>query len=223
MPIHKLVKVPTGVVAEFHKVARVDFISGTALSRVTVISFLTQSDFDFGAQPVWSWEIDTSSTVPPGLDVNWVMEDRFVHLSTCPFYKGVVLTEPTPLAMAKVESWQRIKFTRDNREHGGFDWRTYRVDSDQESQRRIQYAAQVAHASLTTGAEFTVNWTMANNVTVTLNANDMLDLSAALWQHVNRQHINATEARKMIEASTTPEEAMAVIWTDYFSPVMFPA
>jgi hypothetical protein len=221
VPIFKQVKVPTGVVAEFHKVVRVDFIAGTALARATIMSYLTQADFDMEAQPVWSWEIDTSSTVPPGKDINWVMEDRFTNLPSCPFFKGTVLMEPEPLAVAKAQAWQRIKFTRDNREFGGFDWRTYRVESDTESQRRIQYAAQVAQAALVAGTPFSVDWTMADNQHVSLDAANMVDLARALWDHISRQHHNATEARKMINAAQTPEEALAVLWTDYFSPVMY--
>lgn len=220
MPIFKSVKVPTGLVADFHTVTRYDFMSGTNLVRVTIASYLSQADFGNQAHPVWVWEVDTSSNMPPGKDVTWVLEDRFVHMPDSIFYKGTMLEEPTAIAAARAESWTRIKYLRNNREHGGFDWRTYRVDSDPESQRRIQYAAQVAESSIRTGTDFQVEWTMADNRVAKLDAQAMLDLSAALWEHVRRQHFNAFEARKLISSSVAPQEALDVVWTDYFAPGM---
>lgn len=102
---------------------------------------------------------------------------------------------------AKQQKWEQIKQIRDQYEFGGFEFEGNIYDSDQVSQGRIMGAA---------AAEVDQTWTLADNSTVELTAQQLKELYAALQAHIAGVHERGRIARQKIETALTYEEIEAV-------------
>jgi hypothetical protein len=120
----------------------------------------------------------------------------------------LVWHDPRTLADHKAAQWELIKQARSQAEYAGFTWDGSTFDSDTLSQNRITGAVTLAQLS----PGFTINWTLADNSTRTLNQADMIAVGVALGQHVQTQFTKAQALRVAIEAATTPEDVAAVVW-----------
>lgn len=108
--------------------------------------------------------------------------------------------------------WAEIKRKRSLQEFQGFFWHDLEFDSDPLSQQRIQGAVQLATLAKLTNQPFSIEWTLKDNSTRTLSADDMIAVGMALGAHINEQHVRARQLREQIEAATTPEQVQAVRW-----------
>ena len=118
-------------------------------------------------------------------------------------------TDPRPLTAVKEAKWLQIKDARNSAEYGGFAWNGYVFDSDPVSQQRISGAVQLSQIV----PDYSVDWTLKNNTTVTLNAQDMLAVGVALGEHVNATHQTARILREQIEQATTNAQVDAITWS----------
>lgn len=125
---------------------------------------------------------------------------------------AVVWVDPHTLEDRKAARWAAIKAERDSREYGGFAWDGSTFDSDAESQRRLQGAAQLAVLAQAAQQPFEIAWTLADNSVRVLDAADMIQVGAALANHVAATHYAARALRQQIEAATTAAEVEAVAW-----------
>lgn len=102
---------------------------------------------------------------------------------------------------AKGQKWEEIKSQRDRIEFGGFEFEGKVYDSDSISQGRIMGAAMAGVDQV---------WTLADNSTVELTAQQLKELYAALQAHIAVVHERGRIARQKIEAALTHEEIEAV-------------
>lgn len=109
--------------------------------------------------------------------------------------------DPRTLDEIKAQKWEEIKSQRDQLEFGGFEFENKLYDSDQVSQGRIMGAA---------AAEVDQTWTLADNSTVELTAQQLKELYAALQAHIAGVHERGRIARQKIETALTYEEIEAV-------------
>jgi hypothetical protein len=116
--------------------------------------------------------------------------------------------DPRTLSDLKSAQWGLIKQARSQAEYAGFTWDGSTFDSDTLSQNRITGAVTLAQLS----PGFTINWTLADNTTRTLNQADMIAVGVALGQHVQAQFTKAQGLRVQIEAATSWEQVAAVMW-----------
>lgn len=116
--------------------------------------------------------------------------------------------DPRTLDDLKAEKWRNIKFNRDEHEYGGFTWDGSVFDSDAISQQRIAGAVQLAQMN----PAFTTVWTLADNTTRTLTAQDMFGVGLALGAHVSGVFAHGMALRAQINASTTAQEVEAINW-----------
>ena len=119
------------------------------------------------------------------------------------FYKWYLNTWVIDLDQLKDIKWNTVKSKRQQIEDGGFVWNNYTFDSNLTSQSRIQGACQLA---LMDTANFTIDWTLQNNLVLTLSGTDMLQVGIAMGQHINSTHIHARNLRTDIYACTTKEQ-----------------
>lgn len=98
----------------------------------------------------------------------------------------------------KEMKWTEIKEQRDRIEFSGFVWNDHTFDSDQLSQGRL------LAASLAT--DTTIDWTLKDNTTITLSADDIKQVLTALTSHVTYWHEKGRLAKRAIDAATTPDE-----------------
>lgn len=101
----------------------------------------------------------------------------------------------------KEKMWSFIKSERDHIELSGFEYKGNIYDSDQVSQGRILGAANLGIDQV---------WTLADNSTVYLNSDELVDLYAALQEHISNLHERSRIARGKIESAQTIQEVEAV-------------
>lgn len=101
----------------------------------------------------------------------------------------------------KAQKWTEIKSQRDQLEFSGFEFEGNIYDSDQVSQGRIMGAAAA-------GTDQT--WTLANNTTVELTAQQLKELYAALQAHIAGVHERGRIARQLVFEAETREQVEAV-------------
>ncbi len=105
---------------------------------------------------------------------------------------------PAPL---RTVLWERAKAARDAAIDGGAPTPAGVVDSDALSRSNITGASIGAMLAQSSGAPFSVEWTLKNNSVVTLDAAQMIALGLAVLAHVNACHDHARALREQIEAA----------------------
>lgn len=116
------------------------------------------------------------------------------------------------LDRARAAKWAEVKSQRDAREFGLFSWDGHVFDGDQQSQSRINQAALGAYAALTADQPWSIEWTLADNASITLTAADMVAVAQALGANINAAHADARLMRAAIESATTVAQLEAVDW-----------
>ncbi len=116
------------------------------------------------------------------------------------------------LTAARAAAWARIKAARDSALNGPFTWSGHVFDGDTVSQQRIHGAVQIATLALQAGQAYSVDWTLADNTTVTLSAADMI----AVWQAMGAQYqanfAKGQALRLQIDSATTQAALDAIVW-----------
>lgn len=113
------------------------------------------------------------------------------------------------LEKAKTDKWQELKVTRDQKEYGGFTWNSHVFDSDPVSQSRIQGAVQLA---ILDPENFNIDWTLANNIVISVTGPQMLEIGKALASHVSTQHNISRNLRDTLNTASTESEVSAIVW-----------
>lgn len=116
--------------------------------------------------------------------------------------------DPRSLQDFKAAQWNQIKEARAKAEYSGFVWDGSTFDSDAVSQNHITGAVTLAAISST----FTLDWILADNSTRTLNQLEMLQVGAALGNHVAEQFSKGIAYRTAVDAATSKEEVEAISW-----------
>lgn len=101
------------------------------------------------------------------------------------------------LQKVKSDQWNKIKLERLLAETGGFEFLGKIFDSDEKSQSRIISMAALG---------VPLDWTLKDNSSIHLSAEDMQGLKSALANHLTTLHHKSQLARQLIENSQTKEE-----------------
>lgn len=109
--------------------------------------------------------------------------------------------DPRTIDEIKAKKWAEIKAVRNQLEFGGFEFEGNVYDSNQVSQGRIMGAA-IAGIDQT--------WTLANNTTVDLTAEELKELYTALQAHIAAAHERGRIARQLISEAETTEQVEAI-------------
>ena len=109
--------------------------------------------------------------------------------------------DPRTLSEIKAQKWNEIKYQRDQLEFGGFEFEGNTYDSDQVSQGRIMGAAAAGIDQI---------WTLANNTTVELTAQQLKELYAALQVHIAGVHERGRIARQLIFEAETKDQIESI-------------
>ena len=111
------------------------------------------------------------------------------------------------MSVVKARMFARVKSLRDARETGGLVTPYGPLDTDPDSQRKISGSVVMAMLG---GAGFTIEWRMADNTLVSLDATGMSTLGVLVGQHVRQCQTRKNELDAAIGAATTPEELNAI-------------
>jgi hypothetical protein len=132
-----------------------------------------------------------------------------------PFFGGTYLPEKVEgdLESLKARKWAEIKAARDTQESAGFTVEGIGTfDSDSESRSRITGTAIAAKIAKDAGQPFSVEWTLADNTAVVLDADQVITVGFAMLTHITSTHEKGRVLRAQIDAAQTAEEVEAITW-----------
>jgi hypothetical protein len=111
------------------------------------------------------------------------------------------------LSRAKAELWAKAKQKREQVRYGGCTTPLGRIDTDPESQRKINGAVTMA---IIAADQFQVHWTMQDNTVMPHNAQDMITAGMLAGRHDSTCHAIGQWLRGAIFAATTCEQLDAI-------------
>ncbi|WP_416053143.1 DUF4376 domain-containing protein [Cupriavidus basilensis] len=118
------------------------------------------------------------------------------------------------LVLARAAKVAEINAERARREVTTFPYAGKRFDADEQSEKRIVSATQLASLAKNAGRAFSMAWTAADNTEVELDADALVDLALALAAHRDGCHRTA-KLLKDVAAVAGDEAALAAItWPD---------
>lgn len=101
--------------------------------------------------------------------------------------------------------WELVRNLRNENIDAGAPTPFGVVDSDEAARSNVSGAALGALIAKSASAPYAVTWTMLDNSTQTLDADEMITMAMAVLTHVNACHERARELRVQIE--TAPDMA----------------
>ena len=114
---------------------------------------------------------------------------------------------------ARARKWADIKAERDRLECGGFDMPGIgRFDSDADSRARIVGAVTAAKIAKDASQPFNVEWTLADNTAVMLDADQVISVGFAMLTHITSTHEKGRNLQSAIVAAEDAESLDAIIW-----------
>lgn len=112
----------------------------------------------------------------------------------------------------RAAKWVEIKNAREIAEFSTFNYEGQEFDCDRESVARLMGAVQLASLALSTGQEFEIAWTLADNSVTSLTGMQLVGVGRALALHVQGQHARARALREQIQAAQSVEELETIRW-----------
>lgn len=195
---------PNGATSMVHAVHRIEMQGGSA--QAIVNSYATINNWQ-SAAPMLNWQQPYDIPAEAmGNAEGWLVSPEGS------FPGGALIAGDTDLAFAKSVKWGEMKQRRDKAESDGFPYLGMQFDSDSRSVQRITVAVMAAQAALAAGQPFEMDWTAADNSSVTLTAEQMLGMPAALAIYGNELHRVARQLREQIEAAQTVAEVDVITW-----------
>jgi hypothetical protein len=219
MPIIKQAKSPTGTNLEYHEIHKAETTENFSSVLVYVRGYASEPSSNHPLIVAWMWQF----TVPIESVVSLLpqnIELLLVNDPQNPLFGGEILKAETPLETLKRKKWMEIKNYRNQTEFGTFTWNNHVFDGDQLSQQRIGQAVQQATLSKSLDIPYTQEWTLHDNTTVTLSADDMVAVALAMGEHINAAHDKSRALRDQLDLATTPEEVALINWQQLSEPVL---
>lgn len=132
---------------------------------------------------------------------SWVEITQDIATHTCDA-TGATTLRPVPLEMAQASTWATAKAYRDTMAVGGCMTPLGRVDTTDVSKLNIVGASSAASIAKASGQPFSVDWTMADNSVVTLDADAMINVGMSVVSFLNSVQTAGTAIRAKIDAAT---------------------
>lgn len=118
----------------------------------------------------------------------------------------------TPLPTIQAQARAGIIAARNAAITGGFTYRGKTIDSDRDSVMSITGASVAALAAKASGLPYSVDWTCADDSTLTLDADGVLGMSVTLAMFADAQHTKARPLKEAIKAAKDAVEIGKVTW-----------
>ncbi|RZA26856.1 MAG: DUF4376 domain-containing protein [Proteobacteria bacterium] len=212
MPIEISVRNPSGVTLRFHRATRVTIDLLTGMAQVIVASHADQEAYNTNPMLVaWTWPLDFIATefLADGASLD-AIEEKLITWEGSPFQGGnQVVDSIETLDVARRRAWAAVKAARAAAEGGvfAFDENIYDADT-----LRISGAVQLAVLAKANDLPYSETWTLADNSTRALDADQVIALGIALGQYVSSVYSTGRALRAQIEAAETIEALNAIRW-----------
>ena len=120
--------------------------------------------------------------------------------------------DPRTLQDYKDEKWEQIKRDRDAAINAPLSTPYGEFDADSNSRANIANAVLYLQTLEQQGTPGTIDWTLADNTTITLNYAEMSSVGLLLGQRTNAAYDTGRALRAQIDAATTIAEVDAIHW-----------
>ncbi len=183
--ISKDLVVTNGANTTFHKINKITSHPPFVMATLEVKSYATESAYLEGQSNTWNQNIEMpisnlSSTLFE------TAEDWLTTSPDSPLTGGAIVQDQmVTLENARDRSWNRIKLIREAKELEPFSYNGYVYDADKV---KITGAALGAHMSVSAGIPYEIEFTLADNTTITLDGPGMMSVGIALLQHIDAVH-----------------------------------
>ena len=112
-----------------------------------------------------------------------------------------------PLEEVQATKLSELKSTRDTLETEPIEYNGNRYDYDDKARDRIN--AAITALDITEGS---IEWTTADNTNVTVTAQDLRNIIAAVAIRSNELHVMYRNLKEQVLACTTDEEVAEIVW-----------
>lgn len=190
---------PNGAQARYHKAVKYEVQEGG--THAVVNSYHSED------MSVISWQ-DTY-VIPAIIKIESLADVEYIlTYANAPFDGGVIVPDETAsLESKKARKGAEVKLKRDSVEWAGVTTAKGIVDSDPDSQRKINGAVTMA---LIQGDSFSIDWKMKDNSVVTHNRQEIMDMGLAVGQHVSACQARKNELDIQIDAAETEEQLNSI-------------
>lgn len=199
---------PNGALTTVHIVKDIKVVHPYDTAMLNIFSYANEQSFLNKSDPLWSTPINFAIT-----DVGSVLsfaETWLIQNPDSPFFGGTIIEDnSSTFTTAKVRAWARVKQSRTIAELLPFEYNGDLYDSNKE---QIMGAVQLAVISQLAGQPFSIDWTLRNNTSRTLDAPGMINVGVALGQRISSIFDTGRTLRDQIEAATTVAELDAIVW-----------
>ncbi|WP_294196539.1 DUF4376 domain-containing protein [uncultured Sphingomonas sp.] len=126
---------------------------------------------------------------------------------------GVIEADQTPLEVRKLTSLKRVDQLREIKVTGGCPTEHGIVQTDDVSIRNILGSVQTASLSAKLETPFSIEWRMADNSVVTLDANEMIAMGVAVMSHIKTCYTRSWALKDAVEACQDEVSLAALVLT----------
>ena len=211
MPILKPIPTPNGITAA-HRIVKTELTGTTLRLQVHMYPSLDQAE---DAHLLWQ---EYPELPLAALDVQDPVGSLERALAAQPdgLFAGATYVADAAvddIETARARKWADIKAERDRLECGGFDMPGIgRFDSDADSRARIVGAVTAAKIAKDASQPFSVEWTLADNTAVMLDADQVISVGFAMLTHTTSTHEKGRNLRSAIVAAEDAESLDAITW-----------
>ena len=208
MSLFKTFTIPLGIDVSYHKIIMMTSKPDMTAIQLHVGSWTSEEAYKSGIPATWNSY--------PEIPLATSLDSAETELSKLePFIGAVKIADWNPLEFEKFKKWLEIKTIRNTKEQNGFVWNSTKTfDSSTNSQLKLQNLAIQAQQALDQNKEFSVTWTLKDNTDVTLNAQEILEVNAALSKHIQDLYEISRNLRPLIDNAQTVEEVQRVKWPE---------
>lgn len=118
---------------------------------------------------------------------------------------AISLEDAKALKLASINQW------RDAREFAPFVWGALVFDATPDSLRRLSVAVGVARDVIAEGGQRTVTWTLADNSTVDLSAQDLVEVHRAYGVAMDAAHAQARALKNQARSAASHADLALVV------------
>ena len=211
MPILKPIPTPNGITAA-HRIVKSELTGTTLRLQVHMYPSLDKAE---DAHLLWQEYLELPLAA---LDVQDPIGSLERALAAQPdgLFAGATYVADAAvddIETARARKWADIKAERDRLECGGFDMPGIgRFDSDADSRARIVGAVTAAKIAKDASQPFNVEWTLADNTAVMLDAEQVISVGFAMLTHTTSTHEKGRNLRSAIVAAEDAESLDAITW-----------
>lgn len=200
MHINQPLKAPSGSIVSVHRLRRIE-VSDDAIHAI-IDSYADDEQQAILWQDSYTLPPEAICAAPFAAAFDWLVS------TNGPFAGGALIDDPTTLEAARDRAWTRIKYQREAVEQAGCETLYGNVDTTGISLTKLNGA--IAAASIV--PDFTIDWTMADNTAVTLDAAALQAVGLAVFAFVDAVHQRSRLLRSYINACDDIETLDGLHW-----------